>query len=54
MKFGEEPEVISMKIGTRGIDGDDDDTTGISEVKSDDADRGEWYNLQRPACRASW
>jgi hypothetical protein len=42
----EEPEVISMQIGTRGIDGDDADTTGISEVKSDDADRGEWYNLQ--------
>ena len=44
--IGEEPEVISMQIGTRGIDGDDADTTGISEVKSDDADRGEWYNLQ--------
>ena len=44
--IGEEPEVISMQIGTRGIDGDDVDTTGISEVKSDDADRGEWYNLQ--------
>jgi hypothetical protein len=44
--IGEEPEVISMQIGTRSIDGDDADTTGISEVKSDDADRGEWYNLQ--------
>ena len=44
--IGEESEVISMQVGTRGIDGDDDDTTDISEVKSDDADRGEWYNLQ--------
>ena len=44
--IGEEPEVISMQVGTRSIDGDDADTTGISEVKSDDADRGEWYNLQ--------
>jgi hypothetical protein len=40
----EEPEVISMKVGTRGIEEGDGETTGITEMK-DAADRGEWYNL---------
>ena len=38
-------KVISMKVGTRGIDEIDGETTGIIEVKDNNADRGEWYNL---------
>jgi hypothetical protein len=41
----EEPEVISMKVGTRGIEEGDGETTGITEMKDAAADRGEWYNL---------
>ena len=44
--IGEEPEVISMQIGTRGIDGDDADTTGISEVMVTDQEPDVYYNLQ--------
>jgi hypothetical protein len=41
----EEPEVISMKVGTRGIEEGDGETTGITEMKDAAVDRGEWYNL---------
>jgi hypothetical protein len=44
--IGEEPEVISMQIGTRGIEGDDDDTTGISEVMVTDQEPDVYYSLQ--------
>ena len=37
-------EMISVPINTRGIGGDDDDTTGIDELRGDDAD-GVYYNL---------
>jgi hypothetical protein len=42
----EEPEVISMKVGTRGIEGDGEDTTGISEVIVTDQEPDAYYNLQ--------
>ena len=44
--IGEEPEVISMQVGTRSIDGDDADTTGISEVMVTDQEPDVYYNLQ--------
>lgn len=42
----EEPEVISMQIGTRGIEGDGEDTTGISETVITDQEPDVYYNLQ--------
>ena len=44
--IGEEPEVISMQIGTRGIEGDGEDTTGISETVITDQEPDVYYNLQ--------
>ena len=44
--IGGELEVISMKVGTRGIEGDGEDTTGISEVMVTDQEPDVYYNLQ--------
>lgn len=44
--IGGEFEVISMKVGTRGIEGDGEDTTGISEVMVTDQEPDVYYNLQ--------
>jgi hypothetical protein len=42
----DEPEVISMKVGTRGIEGAGEDTTGISEDLVTDQEPDAYYDLQ--------